>query len=170
VFPPQQDDPHRPINNPFPYEVILGTTGLLISRLCTRVQNNRSYFKPQTPYTWGFTLSHFRGLFKDYTQPIIVYKLSSSRRTTFTWWIIHYFKEHNSKHATDSRKWWVSSHYLVGFTPDLLFELFDKVTKFFSLVKFFLNFFFTRSPHPIELKLNNLKTDRVGWHLNLLQR
>ena len=55
----------------------------------TEVKLNR-----KSNYTWGFTLSHFRGLFKDYTQPIIVYKLSSPRKVTFTRWIIHILKNY----------------------------------------------------------------------------
>jgi len=43
VFPPQTDNPHCPFSFPFPYEVILGTTGSLISHLYTRVR----FPKPQ---------------------------------------------------------------------------------------------------------------------------
>jgi hypothetical protein len=42
--PPQPKDPHLPVSNPFPYEVILGTTGSLISHLYTRAP----FLKPQT--------------------------------------------------------------------------------------------------------------------------
>jgi hypothetical protein len=71
VFPPQTDNPHCPFSFPFLYEVILDTTGSLISHLYTRVQITFRLFKPQTTLTLQFTLSPFRGLFNDHIRPII---------------------------------------------------------------------------------------------------
>lgn len=59
MFPPQPNDPHRLVINPFHYGVTLITTGLTISRLSTRALLP----EPQPLLTKEITLYYFRSLF-----------------------------------------------------------------------------------------------------------
>jgi hypothetical protein len=102
------------------------------------------------------TLSYFRSLFKDHTRPIIIYRLSLSRRITFTKWIIFLFQRTSRtfpicftkvRHFFDlSNTFFLFFYSVLGnhsFITDCQPnpELFYKVTTFFSLVKYFVNFF-----------------------------
>ena len=51
LFRAQPDVPQHPVSPPFPYDVVLGTTGLLISHLYTQAQTILRLFKPQTNIT-----------------------------------------------------------------------------------------------------------------------
>ena len=102
------------------------------------------------------TLSYFRSLFKDHTRPIIVYQLSSSRRITFTEWIIYFFKERfghfrivlqiydiyfylSSNLFYFFEIWKLSSFY---HSVNLNLKSFTNLQHLFQFVKLFVKFFF----------------------------
>ena len=110
-------------SNHFPYSVALSTKGYTVSRLCTQAPEEAA-----SQLHFWLTLSHFRGLFKDYTPPNIFISF-----ITYSWTDNSIFKE---RFRTFPNLFYKVTTFI--FICQVLCELFfsDLITSIFHYLQF----------------------------------